>query len=357
MYRFVCKKYVLSSEKRSCEKWADCLLAKRYVLLNKIQIMMTEEKIKKFINNPTSKDDINDWFSCVNFIYTGVDCEYQNLSAETIIVIEEIIMKSKDDALVSSLVEIEGFNFSKKKDISDKWLLWNKCINRDIVKPKKKYLEKLFFDKKPLKFIIFSEAPMLTWKKFKLPYSKYIFKNCSVNGAYRSAPYKAFNKPKDSVTNEELITTFSNHRVAFIDLIDLPLPINTKLRCKWNYEIKINCKPLTIVFLENALLNFLKEMFNNEIELEQDFEFAFMMPPQTAFGIIEYIRDNGNIEVQYEGKFITINYHKAIECNDNSTKKVFGYLKEEILPLYARIAMGGSNSPSDKLLKRALNIH
>ena len=114
---------------------------------------------------------------------------------------------------------------------------------------------------------------------------------------------------------------------------------------------------MTVVFLENALLNFLKEMIENKIEFEQDFEFAFMMPPQTAFGIIEYIRDNGNIEVQYEGKFITINYHKAIECNDNSTKKVFGYLKEEILPLYARIAMGGSNSPSDKLLKRALNIH
>ena len=74
---------------------------------------MTEEKIKKFINNPTSKKDLNDWFSCVNFIYTGDDCEYLKLSEETIEAIDEIKTKSKDDALVSSLVEIEGFDFSK----------------------------------------------------------------------------------------------------------------------------------------------------------------------------------------------------------------------------------------------------
>jgi hypothetical protein len=314
---------------------------------------MTEEKIKKFINNPTSKKELNDWFSCVNFIYTGDDCECLKLSRETLKIIDEIKTKSKDDALVSSLVEIDGFDFSDNV----LWRHWNKCINKDIITPKKNYLKKLFFNKEPLKFIIFSEAPMLTWKIGKKPTSNYILKKGKVNGSYRSAPYKAFNAPKDSVTAEKLIETFIDNRIAFIDLIDLPLPINTNLRCKWNYEIKINCKPLTIVFLENALLNFLKEMIQNKIELEQDFEFAFMMPPQTAFGIIEYIRDNGHIEVQYQGNFITINYHKAIECNDNSTKKVFGYLKEEILPLYARIAMSGSNSPSDKLLKRALNIH
>ena len=318
---------------------------------------MTEEKIKKFINRPTSHNDKKDWFSCVNFIYTGDSNENSKLSEQAIEEIEKIKKNSTDDALVSSLVEIEGFNFSKNKDISDKWLLWNNCIKRDIVNPKKKYLKKLFSNKTPLKFIIFSEAPMLTWKKSKNPISNYIFKKCKVNGSYRSAPYKAFNTPKKSVTNDDLIKTFFDKRVAFVDLIDLPLPINTELRCKWNYEIKINCKPLTVVFLENALLNFLKEMNNNKIELEQDFEFAFMMPPQTAFGIIEYIRDNGQIQVQDQGKFIAINYHKAIECNDNDTKKLFGYLKEEILPLYARIAMGGSNNPSDKLLKRALNIH
>lgn len=318
---------------------------------------MTEEKIKKFINSPTSHDDQEDWFSCVNFIYTGDFNENKKLSKQAIEEIEKIKKNSTDDALVISLVEIEGFNFSKKKDISDKWRSWKRCIGRDIISPKKKYLEKLFSDTSPLKFIIFSEAPMLTWKKSKNPISNYIFKKCKVNGSYRSAPYKAFNTPKKSVTNDDLIKTFFDKRVAFIDLIDLPLPINSELRSKWNYEIKINCKPLSIVFLENALLNFLKEMNNNRIELEQDFEFAFMMPPQTAFGIIEYIRDNGQIQVQDQGKFITINYHKAIECNDNDTKKLFSYLKEEILPLYARIAMGGSNNPSDKVLKRALNIH
>ena len=198
---------------------------------------------------------------------------------------------------------------------------------------------------------------MLTWKKHEKPNSNYLFKKCLVTGSYRSAPYKAFNITKNSVTSEELIETFSDNRVAFIDLLDLPLPINTKLRCKWNYDIKINSKPLTIVFLENALLSFLIAMNKNTIELENEFEFAFMMPPQTAFGIIEYIRDNGSINVQDEGKSITVDYYKAIECNKNETKKVFGYLKEEILPLYARIAMGGSNSPSDKLLKRALNIY
>jgi hypothetical protein len=311
---------------------------------------MTEEKIKKFINETSKKEDSNDWYSCVNFIYTGESEENSKLSSETIKEIEDTIKKAKDDALISLLVDMDGFDITNRKK-------WVTCINNHIRKPKKEYLKNLFKNKSPLNYIVFSEAPMLTWKKGGDPSSNYIFRKCKVKGSYRSAPYKVFNTPKNkAVTNSELIDTFSRERVAFIDLIDLPIPISTQLRCKWNYEIKINCKPLTIVFLENALLNFLREMIKGNVDLVPNFEFAFMMPPQTAFGIIEYIRDNGPINVQDGGKSITIDYLKTIECNSYDTKKIFGYLKEEILPLYARIAMGGSNNPSDKLLKRALNI-
>ena len=313
---------------------------------------MTEEKIKKFINETSKKEDLEDWFSCVNFIYTGKPEENSKLSSETIEEIEDTKKKAKDDALISLLVDFDGF------DITTNRKKWVACINNHIRKPKKNYLKNLFKNRNPLKYIIFSEAPMLTWKKDEDPSSNYVFRSdCKPKGSYRSAPYKVFNvTQKKSVESKELIETFSRERVAFIDLIDLPIPISTELRCKWNYEIKINCKPLTIVFLENALLNFLKEMIKESIDLAPNFEFAFMMPPQTAFGIIEYIRDSGPVNVQDGGKSITIDYLKTIECNSYDTKKLFGYLKNEILPLYARIAMDGSNNPGDKLLKRALNI-
>ncbi len=317
--------------------------------------MMTEDKIKTFINNTTLKKYHYDWFECINFIYSGSE-ETNNLTNETIKVIKEIRKAIKDDPLIESLKIINNTEFSKRVVIDLKWQ-WGSCINKSIIGPKETYLKSLFQNTLPIKYIIFSEAPMLTWEKSKEPFSNYIFKDVSISGSYRSAPYKAFDGTKKKVNNIDIIKTFCNERVAFIDLIDLPLPIDTKLRCKWNYKIKINCKPLTIIFLENALLNFLKEMNKYNIVLAEDIDFAFMMPPQTAFGIIEYIRDYGEIKIEDNEKFIKINYLKATECNNIHTKKVFGNLKEEILPLYARIAMGGSNNPSDNLLKRALNIH
>lgn len=312
---------------------------------------MTEQNIKDFLNN--SRKKFKDWVACFNFIYSGDASLKNELSPSTIKRINEARKKSKDDFLKEF---IDKKNSKTKRAIIENLISWDLCVKNDIINHKKKCIESLAEIKTPIKYIIFSEAPMLTWKKNNKPYSNYIFSNRQIRGSYRSAPYKAFQAPKKLVTHEDLIDTFKVKRVAFIDLIDLPLPISTEIRCKWNYEIKINSKPLTIVFLENALLNFLIEMNENSIDLDQNFEFAFMMPPQTAFGIIEHIRDHGPINVQYNGKTIKIDSGKAIECNDNDTKKLFKYLKEEILPLYSRIAMDGSNNPSDKLLRRALNI-
>jgi hypothetical protein len=157
-------------------------------------MMMTEDKLKTFINNTTLKKYQHDWFECINFIYSGSE-EPNELTNETIKVLKKIRDAIKDDPLIELLKKINNTEYSKKDVIRWKWQ-WGECINESIIGPKETYLKSLFQNTLPIKYIIFSEAPMLTWEKSKKPFSNYIFKDVSISGSYRSAPYKAFDGTK-----------------------------------------------------------------------------------------------------------------------------------------------------------------
>ena len=330
---------------------------------------MTEYDLKEFINkvSPSGHEDL--WFKCVNFIYTSDDSCFNSLSAETLKAIKESKNKDKEDAVVDLLGAynleistdeiqdsdeiIESFN----DNIDNNWLKWKNCVLKQIKIPKRQYLRKLKESDGPINYIIFSEAPMLTWKKEQLPISNYIFKECNIKGSYRSAPFKAFGnelEKKQSVTNTQLIDVLSDKRVAMIDLLDLPFPISSELRRKWSYEIKIGEKPLSIIFLENAIEQFMKE---SGLKFSDKPEFAFMMPPITAVGIIDYFfKSKKDMEIKNKETKLILKWEEVTQCNSRITKEQKNFLNEEILPLYSRISTAGSNNPNENLLKHALNL-
>ena len=300
---------------------------------------MTEAQFKNFLNNTTLYK--KDWFEGINFLYTGDAKTNIRITKNKI---NKIIKSNKNEELIK-------WNFKKYDP-------WKKCIKNDIIDPKEKYLEELLKNKEPVKYIIFSEAPKLTWKNGKEPSSAYLFGNKPVSGNYKSAPLKAFD------SSQSIIKTFAQHRVAFIDLLDLPIPIDGNLRAEWNYVFKIDKKPLSVFLLENAIENFIQKSNSistkkklDKIQFDSDIYFAFMMPPKTSMGIIEhYFRENKSINITIDDVNVYLPNERIIQCNNANTKFLKTNLEKELLTLYTRVAMSGSNTPSDLLLKHALNL-
>ena len=300
---------------------------------------MTEAQFKNFLNEPTSLK--KDWLKGINFLYTGDSTTDIRITKNKI---NKINKSNKNEELIK-------WNFKKYDP-------WKKCVKNDIIDPKEVYLAELLKNKEPVKYIIFSEAPKLTWKNGEEPSSAYLFGNKPVSGNYKSAPLKAFD------SSQSIIKTFAHHRVAFIDLLDLPIPIDGNLREEWNYIFKINKNPLSVFLLENAIENFIQKSNIistkkklDKIQFDSDIYFAFMMPPKTSMGIIEhYFRENKSINITIDDVNVYLPNERIIQCNNAYTKFLKTNLEKELLTLYSRVAMSGSNTPSDLLLKHALNL-
>ncbi len=301
---------------------------------------MEIDKFKNFINNQTLIK--KEWLNGINLLYTG---NSRTNVRETKIKINKIIKSNGNEELVR-------WDFGKYNN-------WKDCVKKDVIQRKENYLKALLKVDTPIKYIIFSEAPKLTWKSGEIPSSAYLFGKKPVSGNYQRAPLKAFN------SKSSIINTFAKHRVAFIDLLDLPLPINGNLREEWNYEFEIGGIPLSVFLLENAIENFIIKSNNiskenkklNNIKFDSDIYFAFMMPPKTSMGIIEhYFKQKKSINITIDDINVYLSNERIVQCNNNYTKFFKLELKQEILPLYSRVAMSGSNTPSDLLLKHALNI-
>lgn len=300
---------------------------------------MEKKEFKNFLNNQTSSN--KEWLNGINFLYSGdIKTDIRKTKSK----INNIIKSNKNEELIK-------WDFRKYNS-------WKDCVKRDIVEIKTLYLEKLLNNKNPIKYIIFSEAPKLTWENNKAPYSAYLFGNYPVPGNYKSAPVKAFDFSKN------IIETFAHHRVAFIDLLDLPIPIDGNLRNEWNYSFKIDTEPLSVFLLENAIENFIQKSNSvsqikklDKIKFDSDVYFAFMMPPKTSVGIIEhYFKENKSINITVDDVNVFLPNERIVQCNNAFTKFLKTDLEQELLPLYSRVAMSGSNTPSYLLLKHALNL-
>jgi len=306
---------------------------------------------KFFFEESLSEKERIQW---INFLYEptkiNIDAYEDDILSETTI---KWIRKSQDENKVkipiihelifNSLLGIKDYRLilENKNELHKNWV---ECI-KSVENNRKKYIDKLKKSKVKIKYFIFSEAPLLNLKTNNF-FSEYIFSNRNV-GSYRTVPFATISKIEnsnhinDNINGDNIIDLFVENGVAFIDLIPIPLPkIHSDLRKKIAFDIYYTLngsKPRLINFLEIATENFFKE---TESEIENEIGIAFMMPPISAMGIIDWIKN------PYTGDYFDSNKLKAI-TNNILTKDKDWWKK--------RIANGEkSGFPEGNLLETAL---
>ena len=244
------------------------------------------------------------------------------------------------------------------------------------------YLNKLFEDSNEIKYVIISEAPMLTIKEDNgniLFDCKYVFSENHENvGSYRNVPFNAFQEikgnpdcKKGKPKAKDLIELFVTHRVLFLDLIPLPLPkIDFALRKNWstNAEYFIADEPRVITFLRCSLafiFKFVKDETKYKKEIcFSDTKIALMMPSNSALGIINFYID---LKEKMSLKHILCRtIHKTIDPFNGKIKNISEIitrtnkeidakkLKEYSLRLHRQVAIGRQGGPELELLKHSL---
>jgi hypothetical protein len=229
-----------------------------------------------------------------------------------------------------------------------------------------RYLNGFLCSDSSIKYIIISEAPLLTLtsnEKGELNFEcKYIFSSTHEKvGNYRTAPYKAICSLTDVKTVKDINSgvleeLFKDKRVLFLDLIPVPLPkIDSELRKKWSTDDKffIDGRPRVISFLEASFEYVLKfaEQRGTKISFDKEVQIALMMPANSALGIINYYINKPESQEPFKGMISGI--EKIItRVNNNSDAALLSDLS---LRLHRQIVMGATGFPDEKLLKHALS--
>lgn len=225
--------------------------------------------------------------------------------------------------------------------------LWWECTKNLIKEKYREYLKEFKILKK-IKYIIVSEAPP-GFKGFTAAtnpnnqtISNYIFGE-KPTGPYYNTPVDAFCSYRNG---GDLKKCFAENGVAFVDLLPLPLPLETGIRKSWSTsgKFRIDNKPLPVVLLELAL----EEFFSNcRIISSCKPKLALMMPPTMAFGIIDYYRDSK------EDLLVRAPFFRAIRLKNSHITEDFD---NKIIYSAKRLAVSKSNNPNKDLLKTALDI-
>ena len=241
-------------------------------------------------------------------------------------------------------VEIDVLEIINNKDFLIQWL---KCVD-SINQVKNKYIEELIKIDKPIKYLIISEAPPLSIINKTLS-SNYVFLNIeNTTDKYRTVPFeviKDLEKDNTSLLGKEtkgddLINFYAKHRVAFIDIIPIPLPtIATNLRKHWCTDLfyTIDGKtPRIIEFLNLSISKFQSELGN--VCFSPDLKIAFMAPTTISENIVKWLTIE-KFDKNSVSNFMNIFPNRLLNNNYSELSNL--------------IAVDGSHNPNTKSLKKA----
>lgn len=304
-------------------------------------------------------EDIKSRFRGFNFLYseTSFNNEYKQDSFSDQVKIwinqtnEELTTKliQTNDNLEKSAIESE---LSVLNIIENKCFLiqWLRCV-QTINDAKKEYILELTKTHDPIKYLIISEAPPLSFIDNQL-LSNYVFLNIeNTTDKYRSVPFeviKSLEKDSESSLNvntrgDDLLQFYAKHRVAFLDIIPIPLPtIHSNLRKHWCTDIfySIDGKtPRIIQFLNLSIIQLQKEL--DTIRFDKDLKMSFMAPTIISNNIVKWLTTE-KFEKTQANEFMKIFPDRL---------KVLSYSQLSDL-----VAVDGSHNPSKKFLERAFKL-
>lgn len=310
-----------------------------------------KESLVSFFDNREDETRI----PMINFLYGGKN----KLQEPKIAVSDRLIGTKEVDSIINEYSLKIPIQVKKTKKILDLFVKqWGDLTER-IHGEYNSYIKNLC--KKPINYLIVSEAPLLDIsnpKKFKC---NYIFggdKECTI---YRSTPYHAFIKIKDinyslastkSITKKNILECTKTNAVAFIDLIPLPLPIiPTEVRRDWSFNedfrIENGC-PLSFSLFLMAFERFKNKFYDchkQYPEFANDLKIIFMMPPKTSMGIIDYLAVDPKKRKKELPKELKKHIKTIIRTNENCAKNVSPALAELPLRQYRQLAVNYSNNP------------
>jgi len=154
--------------------------------------------------------------------------------------------------------------------------------------------------------------------------------------------YNALKKYAGEIKGKTLRAQLQNAETLFIDILTVPLPIDSELREQWSWAFKIGKQSLSSVLFKLALEHYKIAPKGNA----KGPTIALMMPPLTADGIIKdaFLK-------KFKGpKAIT----KQL-VSINAAEKIEEYLEEGIVPrAFSVLAVDRSNSPNGIILTKIL---
>jgi hypothetical protein len=219
------------------------------------------------------------------------------------------------------------------------------------------------------KYLIISEAPMLTVNNPIALNCNYIFdpsKPCTI---YRKVPYQAFsdNYKNSQPGAQELIDVLIEKSVLFIDLISIPLPtIDSDLREKWSRNINWVLEetqtkepiPLPLTLLKISFKHVITELkkikCTEEIKFDKNLKIVLMLPPKTSIGIVDYLAENPINRCESLPNELKNQVISLIRLNDYFATIESPDLKRFSLRRFRQVAMNPSNNHCVDHFKHAI---
>jgi hypothetical protein len=237
-------------------------------------------------------------------------------------------------------------NISSKENL----IQWINCVKR-VSEAREKYLDELIKSNEPIKYLIISEAPPLSIQENEL-FSNYVFlNNDNTKDIYRTVPFDAIREIENDNESrlyekrkgDDLIKFYARHRVAFLDIIPIPLPtIATNLRKHWCTDLfySIDGKtPRIIQFLDLSIIEFINKL--EGVTFGTDLKIAFMAPTTISENIVKWLTIK------------TFDKTTASEFLKIFPKRLRNKNYDELKDL---IAVDGSHNPNKEKLKKAFEL-
>lgn len=291
----------------------------------------------------------------INFLYGG----WNKLEEEKIAVSDRLIGSKEENSLINEYSLEIVVPIKKTKKILDLFVKQWGDLTQKIHHNYNHYIKQL--SDSSIKYLIVSEAPLLDISKPTKFKCNYIFGEDQECTTYRSTPYHAFKKLFDNnysdtsttkVTQKNIFNCMNENRIAFIDLVPLPLPsIPTEVRRDWSFNEYFRIEkdyPLSFSLFIMAFDRFKKkyvECHNKKPKFDKKLKIIFMMPPKTSMGIIDYLAADPVKRKNELPNELQKHINIIIRTNDKNAKNVSPALAELPLRQYRQVAVNYSNNP------------
>jgi hypothetical protein len=292
-----------------------------------------EEVLEKCLYTKLAKTNNSLRNRFLNFIYTGQDFD-KELTMDTIKAIGRIYGNKKPSFWLQdkplSEIQMKAIGNQIINLIKDGW---NSSIHKT-----KGYYDKFTASKKfQVRALIASENPPFKVDEGEKFSGTHLLGDGPLD---KSGPY--YNAIRGCYETDESIAEYLfKNGILFLDILPIPLPVDSELRDKWSTEFYVDGMPLSAWLFELAIQHYTNKY---ECRFDKDTNVALMMPINTSNGIFLQANDKDYLPE------LNKKLREPTKKKD-AQKLLAGGITP---PRYKANVMGGANRPSAELLKRII---